>query len=196
MGRQEEHVSWPLWVGGASWKGWCRLRVGGLRWGMPASQSYWPTHLVGAGIQHQPPIHGWHHLNQGKQMLPAGWGAERAGSLRRCGCDLGCCRLRGQPPPPQYTVREAGWHDTIDVDVKVGVLSAAAAVWCSSASGRRRQRRWHSTGCLHGPAPPDCQCPCPLGGTFNLHHSAPVSALRPVPPPPPCAAGDGGGWGG
>eukprot|EP00887_Chlorella_sp_A99_P001190 scaffold14.g1190.t1 len=27
-------------------------------------------------------------------------------------------RLRGQPPPAQYTVREAGWHDTIDADVQ------------------------------------------------------------------------------
>ena len=36
-----------------------------------------------------------------------------------------CCRLRNEKIPAKYTQREAGWHDSIDADVK-GMLAGAA----------------------------------------------------------------------
>ena len=38
-----------------------------------------------------------------------------------------CCRLRNEKIPAKYTQREAGWHDSIDADVK-GMLAGAVGL--------------------------------------------------------------------
>lgn len=41
-----------------------------------------------------------------------------------------CCRLRGEPVPAKYAVREAGWHESIDTEVQVMLAGEAAVAVC------------------------------------------------------------------